>query len=148
MRSILHALGLASALATFGCASTSPSILAELDALPTIGSTACDSTDCTVQWQRAQVWLSRHSAWKIQTATDVMLETFNATHNDATYSFRVTREPLSGGRYDIRMEPVCQGHAITKCSPKAEDVKKAFFYYIDTGKDVLDGKNLANSSLR
>ena len=34
------------------------------------------------------------------------------------------------------------------CRPKEVDVKRAFYYYVATGKDILDGLDIGNVSIR
>jgi hypothetical protein len=97
----------------------------------------CEEATCAEQWQRAQLWLAKHSNMKIQTSTEVLLQTYNPPSNSgSTYSFTVTREPLGNGQYRIFMEAPCNG---MMCSPKVEEIKKAFYYYVQTGKDLLIG---------
>jgi hypothetical protein len=97
----------------------------------------CEEATCAEQWQRAQLWLAKHSNMKIQTSTDVLLQTYNPPSvSGSTYSFTVTKEPLGNGQYKILMEAPCNG---MMCSPKVEEVKKAFYYYVQTGKDLLLG---------
>jgi len=97
----------------------------------------CTEADCPQYWQRAQLWLAKHSNMKIQTATDVLLQTFNpSSSSGSTYGFTVTKEPFADGQYKITMEAACSGMF---CSPKVEEVYKAFFYYVKTGTDLLQG---------
>ena len=97
----------------------------------------CEGADCTDMWQRAQLWVANHSKWKIQTATDVLIETFNPIGYQPSYGFSVTREPLGNGRYRISMALHC-GNPLG-CDPKATDVLAAFNYYVASGRDVLAG---------
>lgn len=97
----------------------------------------CAADDCTEYWQRAQLWLAKHSNMKIQTSTDVLLQTYNPPSSaGSTYGFTITKEPLAEGQYKIVMEANCSG---MMCSPKVEEVYKAFYYYVKTGEDLLLG---------
>jgi hypothetical protein len=98
---------------------------------------ACDDATCKQDWERAQLWLAKHSSWKLQTSTDVLLQTYNGTQYSPTYAFSVTREPLGSGQYRIAMELGC-GNPLG-CNPNALDVRTAFLYYVKTGQDVLVG---------
>lgn len=132
------AVGLCFAGLLIGCASTGSSIHTALAPAIESGVTEADcDTTCSEQWQRAQLWLAKHSKWKIQTATDAIIQTFNPTGYDPSYGFSVTKEPLGGGRYRITMELAC-GNPFG-CSPKSEDVRAAFYYYVQTGNDLLAG---------
>lgn len=96
----------------------------------------CDAS-CTLEWQRAQLWLAKHSAWKIQSSSEVIIQTYNGTQYSPTYAFNVTKEPTGSGTYRISMGLAC-GNALG-CNPNALDVRTAFLYYVKTGKDVLVG---------
>jgi hypothetical protein len=123
---------IAAALLVSGCAAT-PLILG-----PATGASeaTCD-TGCREAWERAQLWVVHHSKWKIQTATDVLIETFNPTQYDPSYGFTATKEPLGGGRSRISLGMSC-GNPFG-CNPRAADVSMAFNYYVATGNDVLNG---------
>src|SRR5947208_2710492 len=66
----------------------------------------CD-TNCSVMWERAQVWFTNHSRWKIQNATDVMIETYNPTGYSATYGLRAVKEPSASGAHFITLTLAC-----------------------------------------
>jgi len=95
------------------------------------------STDCKEQWERAQLWLVNHAAYKIQTATDVILETYKA--EGGYYTFRVTKEPVGGGKYRIVIRMGCVEGAVPwqNCDPTGSDLTAAFNYYVATGNDIL-----------
>jgi hypothetical protein len=120
---------------------TSASLAAALAPAASMGTTVeCDS-GCTIPWQRAQVWVANHAPMKIQTATDVLLETYNVTSYEAKYTMTVTKTPLdTPGRYSISIGLSCAN--MFGCSPKESDVRLAFLYYVATGKDVLIGQPL------
>jgi hypothetical protein len=124
---------------------TTPALLAALEPTAGIGtSIECDS-GCTVQWQRAQLWLARHSVMKIQTATDVLLQTYNA--HSFYEGFTVTKEPLTKqGSYRIKVEADCE--SIIGCAPTQDESTRALLYYAQTGTDVLEGKMPGTASLR
>lgn len=95
----------------------------------------CDS-GCRTQWERAQVWVAQHSKWKIQQATDVLIDTFNPV--DGGYGFRVTKTPTGQpGRYRIELLAACGSGKLEGCYPTEDLVMRAFSRYIATGDDVL-----------
>ena len=100
----------------------------------------CDS-GCKVEWQRAQLWLAKHSVMKIQTATDVLLQTYNSDEKfNSGYAFTITKEPMDNSHYRISIEIACRTGKWTGCDPKPDDVRDAFIYYVKTGNDLLGGK--------
>jgi hypothetical protein len=103
------------------------------------GPVVCDS-GCASEWQRAQLWVAKHSRWKIQTATDVLLQTYNPSGYEPTYGFTATKEPLVGGKYRISLAMDC-GNPLG-CDSRREDIQAAFYYYVATGNDVLAGQRV------
>jgi hypothetical protein len=98
--------------------------------------------ECKVEWQRAQLWVTKHSRWKIQTSTDVVIQTFNAVSSDVSYGFTITREPTASG-YQLAVAVVCGN--ILGCDPLPADVRRAFYHYAATGQDLLDGQGYLGS---
>ncbi len=125
-------------MALMGCATVSTRLQSALAPAANIGDSVTCQNECKAEWQRAQLWLAKHSKWKIQTATDVLIQTFNPTQYDPSYGFSVMKEPVGSGTYVIRMELFCGN--LFGCDPKPLDVKKALFYYVKTGVDLLQGQ--------
>ena len=120
------------------CASTSAELTTALAPAASIGtSVECDS-GCKIEWQRAQLWLGKHATTKVQTATDVVLQTYNPRPDAPEYSFSVTKEPIGGDRYKISAEAFCG--SMLGCSPRKIDVHNALLYYVKTGDDLITGK--------
>jgi len=126
-----------------GCASTSPRLTATLAPAENIGNSVDCGGGCKDEWERAQLWIARHSKWKIQTATDILIQTYNPIKQEVSYGFSVTKEPVGGGNYSIVMDLRC-GNALG-CSPKPIDVRNAFYYYVKYGKDLLVGQGYIGS---
>lgn len=130
-------------LALSACVHTSPQLLTALAPAGEIGDASyiqCDS-GCAVPWQRAQVWLAKHSTMKVQTATDVLLETYNPTGGIGRLGFSLTKEPTATpGSYRINVQAVCTG--TLGCAPTDVEARQALLYYVKTGKDVLDQPGL------
>lgn len=120
------------------CASTSAELKTALAPAESIGtSVECDS-GCKIEWQRAQFWLAKHATTKVQTATDVLIQTYNPREDSPEYAFSVAKEPLGSDRYRISADLFCK--SMLGCSPKKEDVRNALLYYVKTGEDLLVGK--------
>ena len=113
------------------CVGTRPIMLG---AAANAGPVTCD-TNCTTAWERAQLWIAKHARWKIQTATDVLIQTYNPPEQDASYGLIATKEPVGGGRYTIRLALRCAN--FIRCNPSQADVASAFNHYVATGEDVL-----------
>jgi hypothetical protein len=114
-----------------GCLGAHP---VALGAAANAGPVTCD-TNCTTAWERTQLWMVKHSRWKVQTATDVLVQTYNPPDNDPSYGFTATKEPIGGGRYTIALQLHCAN--FIRCDPARSDVLAAFNHYVATGEDVL-----------
>jgi hypothetical protein len=121
-----------------GCASTNSRLNVALAPAANIGNSVDCVAGCREEWERAQLWLVKHARYKIQIATDVLIQTFNPPQSEPEYGFSITKEPAGGGRYAIRMEMACGN--MFGCNPKPIDVRNAFYYYAKTGTDLLAGQ--------
>lgn len=120
--------------------STSTELSTALAPAASVGtSVECDS-GCKIEWQRAQLWLAKHAPMKVQSATDVEIQTYNPPEHHAWYGFSIMKEPIGGDRYKISATLGC-GNFIG-CSPKAVDVRNALLYYVKTGDDLLGERRL------
>lgn len=72
-------------------------------------------SDCRAKWEAAQVWIVRNSGFKLQVATDVLLETYNSTNSSVKLAVRVVKVPMGGGKYRIEVTTRCAN--IFGCSP-------------------------------
>jgi hypothetical protein len=134
MRRIFYLMSLI--LLAAGCVTVANDRLAPVLApAANIGNSVECNSDCKDEWERAQFWLAKHSKWKIQAATNILVQTYNPIQSEPSYGFSVTREPLGGGQYSIRMEMTCGN--MFGCFPTPIDVKNAFYYYVKTGNDLL-----------
>lgn len=131
---VLMSLGVV--LLVAACASeTSPALLSRLSSAGPDQPVQCDGR-CKTEWERAQIWLTQHSNWKLQLVTDVSLQTFNPPNQDVSYGFVVSKVPQGSG-YVIAMGLQC-GNLIG-CDPKPSDIRRAFYHYVTTGQDLLVG---------
>jgi hypothetical protein len=70
---------------------------------------------CEKMWEAAQVWIVKNSAYKLQIATDVLLETYNPSQYDTGIAVRVLKEPTSNSSYKISVVVYCDN--LFGCSP-------------------------------
>lgn len=102
-RSLL-ALALVACLAA--CAAPNPALTEEAQR----PLTCATGPDCDAKWDAAQLWIVNHAGFKLQTATNVVLQTFGpstATNDSTRLAVTVTREPDSPGRMRIRIKASC-----------------------------------------
>jgi hypothetical protein len=123
MRTLL--IGLMGSLALAGCASSGVSTVSpEALQAPVCASTA----ECNDAWRRAQVYVASHSGYKIQTATDSIIQTFGPADSSPDIAFQVTRQPMGGGREQIVASAICDN--IFGCIPKTGEAIAGFNAYV------------------
>ena len=115
------------------CATISPELRAKLDAISNEPTPKCTGELCTEMWSRAQIWVSKNAAMKLQIATDSVLQTFNPGTNPV-YQMTVTKEALGSGNYRIEMDLRCGN--IFGCGTNPQDVANMFYHYVNTGEDL------------
>jgi hypothetical protein len=68
----------------------------------------CDAlVDCASKWQAAQLWIVQNAQFKLQIATDVVLETYSPWKGHPGLAARVTKQPLGGTKYQLVLELWC-----------------------------------------
>lgn len=93
--------------------------LAELEATRPV----CDGEkDCAAKWDAAQLWVVRNAGMKIQTTTNVLIETYNSPGTQL--AAQVTKEPVGDGKYRIVVKLGCDNPF--GCVPNALDAALAF----------------------
>lgn len=82
-----------------------------------------------IAWGRANFYVSKHSDWKIQTANDYMIDTYNPSGSG--YGFTITKEPKENGFfYTVRCK---SGYSYNIGYEDAKKKEKKAAYYILTG---------------
>jgi hypothetical protein len=85
----------------------------------------CNSKDqCDRWWRTAQVWVVKNSGYKVQIATDAILQTYNATPGKTSWAFQITRSPHLDGGEIIEIDGSCGLHSA--CSPVYETIVADF----------------------
>ena len=114
-----------SALLLTSCATTPSADIqmkrAELERTTPICS---DEKDCAAKWDAAQLWIVHNSGFKLQTTTNVLLQTYNATGGSPSIAVQVTKEPLGGGKYKLAVQISCDN--IFGCVPNQWDAALNF----------------------
>lgn len=117
---------------------SAPAFEQALAVTPVAADAACDASSCEAMWQRAQVWLGRHSVMRIQSATVAVLSTYSPGRLNPVYGFQITKEPTPNGGGRVTVEMACgSAGTLTHCEPSEASVRRAFLHYLRTGEDVL-----------
>lgn len=68
----------------------------------------CEGADeCAFIWRRAQAWVASNAGYKVQTATDTLIQTYGGGSYETRWSFKVVREPMSRTKDRIRFTATC-----------------------------------------
>ena len=103
-----------------GCAvQQNPAVQAKIDEIERTIPTCTSEKECTAKWETAQLWVVKNAGYKIQTATTVLIQTFNATGSRVELAAQITKEPMGGGRYQFIAKVWCDN--IFGCSPNRMD---------------------------
>lgn len=100
-------IAIACCVASSGCATNIAARDAALAEFQSTVPTCTGEAQCKAMWEAAQVWVAQHSDMKIQTATDVLIETYGGGQYSATLSMRVLKVPQGGGSYRIEFSGGC-----------------------------------------
>jgi len=103
----LKFLGFVLFLILAGCASqpyVPTKIVSDAAKTPVIceGKEACD-----MMWSKAQIWVSENAGYKIQVATDSIIETYSARDYSQGYSVRMVKMPLGDGKHELKLSINC-----------------------------------------
>jgi hypothetical protein len=79
---------------------------------------------CSALWRRVQAWVARNSGYKIQTASDAIVQTFNAQDYSTSWAMQVVREPVGNGVERLSFSASCGRAPI--CGQSADQVRARF----------------------
>ena len=103
-----------------GCAvQQNPAVQAKIDEIQRTMPTCSSEKECNAKWETAQLWVVKNAGYKIQTATSVLIQTFNATGSRVELAAQITKEPQGGGRYQFVAKVWCDN--IFGCRPNRLD---------------------------
>ena len=66
-----------------------------------------DKKQCDYYWQRAQLWIAQNAPFKIQTVSDVMIQTYGPIDTDQRLAFLITKDVRPDGSAHIGININC-----------------------------------------
>jgi hypothetical protein len=82
-----------------------------------------DQSDCSLKWQKAQLWVLNNGVWKIQISNDTLIQTFGpGSTTDTAYAVTRQNNPDGSGLIDIKA--ACGN--IFACYPNPKRQEQAF----------------------
>jgi hypothetical protein len=127
----MRLLVLFAALSLAGCAATQQPEDASIVAAAN-EPLVCESPEqCSLYWRRAQAWVAQNSRYKIQIATDTIIETYSPPQAAVHRAFRILRIPGNGKTERITIASGCAN--IFGCSTTEAQSAAAFKQYVRSG---------------
>jgi len=124
MKISLHAAIATLAISMLAGCATSPETLAKREALNKTIPVCTAKKDCDAKWEAAQLWVIHHADYKIQTANNVLIQTYSPVGGTPNIGARVTKEPIGGGKYAILVSIWCDN--MFGCVPNSLDAALDF----------------------
>jgi hypothetical protein len=120
--------------ATAGCA-TRGQVDPDVMQIATKPLTCSSKAECDLWWQRAQSWVSSHSKYKIETATDSLIQTAGPDGGKRALAYQITRAVNPDGTATIGFSAHCDGSL--GCKPDPWEAGADFKQYVrGTGADA------------
>lgn len=121
-----RALALALTVALTSCTTTPDNPSANPEAVAPL---ICPSKPvCDTYWQRAQAWVASNSAWKIQTASDAIIQTYGPAYSRVDLAYTITRVPNADGSARIVIAANCDN--FIRCYPTRTDAIVSFKRFV------------------
>ena len=90
-----------------------------------------DRTQCELYWQRARVWISSNSYYRVQLSTDSVIETYGPLAGRMELAYRVLKIPDGAGGARITVTAECGN--VFRCDPTVTDAILAFKRFTQMG---------------
>ncbi|MEZ0604960.1 hypothetical protein ACAX43_22755 [Paraburkholderia sp. IW21] len=103
-------------LAAAGC-STQGQVDPDVMQIATTPLTCSTKAECDVWWQRAQTWVTSHSKYKVESATDTLIQTGGPDGGKRALAYQITRTPNPDGTATIGFAAHCDGSLGCKPNP-------------------------------
>ena len=87
-----------------------------------------NKAQCDAYWQRAQAWVANNSGYRLQTVTDVVIETYGPVSTQTGLAFRITKVPDDKEGARIFVIPSCAN--VFGCTPTPTDAVIAFKRFV------------------
>jgi hypothetical protein len=115
-----------------GCAapSISPVVLEKRNEIQRTIPNCTTVKECNAKWEAAQIWIVKNAGYKIQTVTNVLIETYNPTRSSVELAAQVIKEPLGNGNYQFILKVWCSN--MFGCHPNPLDATLSFHRALNT----------------
>lgn len=114
-------------VAAAGC-STQGQVNPDVMQIATTPLTCTSKAECEVWWQRAQTWVSSHSKYPIESATDTLIQTAGPDGGKRALAYQITRTANPDGTATIGFAAHCDGSM--GCKPNPWEAGADFKQYV------------------
>jgi hypothetical protein len=124
------ALGAASLAFLGGCA-TQDQVSSTVMEQATAPLTCMSRAECDAWWARAQVWVTNHSEYKLQTITDSIIQTAGPSSGKRALAYQITKTPTNEGTATIGFAAHCDNPL--GCEPNPWQAGADFKQFVRNG---------------
>jgi hypothetical protein len=117
-------------LAASGC-STGGQVNPDVMQIATAPLTCANANECSLWWQRAQTWVTHHSTYKIEAATDSLIQTTGPDGGKRALAYQITRTPNNDGTATIGFAAHCDSSL--GCKPNPWEAGADFKEFVRSG---------------
>jgi hypothetical protein len=109
--------------------------------------TCTNKAECDAWWGRAQVWVTNHSEYKMQTVTDSIIQTTGPSGGKRALAYQITKTPSNEGTATIGFAAHCDN--MLGCEPNPWKAGADFKQFVRSGQADMrssasgDGSNPA-----
>ncbi|WP_236873379.1 hypothetical protein [Burkholderia sp. PAMC 26561] len=136
--------GAAVAFALLGGCSTNGQIAGETMEQATAPLTCTNKAECDAWWGRAQVWVTNHSEYKLQTVTDSIIQTTGPSGGKRALAYQITKTPSNEGTATIGFAAHCDN--MLGCEPNPWKAGADFKQFVRGGPSQMGTRSGATAS--
>ncbi|PMS37618.1 hypothetical protein B0G57_11035 [Trinickia symbiotica] len=125
-------LWLAACALAAGCTATNH-VTPETMQIATAPLVCRNADECAVWWHRAHDWVTRHSAYKVETATDSLIESAGPEGGSGKLAYQITKTANADGSATIGFAAHCD--SMLGCRPDPWQAGAAFKQFVKTGTE-------------
>ncbi|SAK43137.1 hypothetical protein AWB81_00201 [Caballeronia arationis] len=132
---------MASIALVVGC-STQGQVSGETMEQATSPLTCMNKAECDAWWGRAQVWVTNHSEYKLQTVTDSIIQTAGPSGGKRALAYQITKTPSNEGTATIGFAAHCDN--MLGCEPNPWKAGADFKQFVRGGPSPQPGAAATN----
>jgi len=119
-------------LTASGCAPvTDPATSSAIEALAASPVVCTAGPDCDAKWSRASTWVAQNSDYKVQVASETLIQTMGPLPYDPRPAFVVTKMATGDNSFRIELNGGCDN--IFGCIPGLKESRAKFVAFVNSG---------------